>query len=504
LITGVGGTALRLAPSAGAVAMLAAWYVLQYGSSTELFFHLDDFRVLGEAGRLSIPRLSDLFAPGPQYRLLYRPLSELGYFWPLQFLFGHDAAPYHAVQLCAHVANAVLVYVLAGTILGSRGAALAVALLYAAAPGHATAVYWLSAFSMTGTAFWYFACLLAWLRLRGWPRRVLCPILLVLGLLTGEAAISLPLALTLTFLLDRPYLPARRAYELLPMYLISIAYGVAKIWYFRLGAEREFPEVLSRAYAVSQYQPQWAPAGSFETLGFYGACALSWLYRAVDSPALLYTVAGAYLVALGAACLWARHSASGRVVAFGLSFFIVGLGPMLPLPQHRFMYLVGIAAFGSSLALVAAARAVPRIGSLLAAVLVGATLLFEALWTSPAVRDSGEFRFQQRFQARAAGWLQTVEERARRHGDAEEVLVTRQPVTHFVFELGEGHRLFYGATYDVKLTDVNDLPASDPDRVVVAMAPLWRPGIPLPGHQPRWDWLRWMARLCIQDVWAGL
>jgi hypothetical protein len=202
-----------------------------------------------------------------------------------------------------------------------------------------------------------------------------------------------------------------------------------------------------------------------------------------------------WLVALAVSILWARRSAAGRVVVFGLAFFITALGPLLTLPQqHRYMYLIGVAALGSSLALVAAVRALPRVGPWLTVGVVAATLVIEAMSTAAAVRESTEFRFLHDFQVTAASWLQTVERRVHLQRGTSEVIVPDLTVTNLVFKDAAGHRLFYGATYDVRLVDRTQQPVAEPGRIVVSAAVIGRPGAELPGQQPQWNWLRWSAR----------
>ena len=493
-----------VAIAAAVCATLASWYVLAYGDCIQQFFHFDDFWLLGSANRLAIHRVSDLrhlFLPGPASALFYRPLSQVGYFWLLERLFAFDASPYHAVQLGFHVANAALVFAIASTILGSRRAALATALLYAAAPGHIMAIYWLAAFSMTGTAFWYFACLLAWLRLRGWRRQVACCTLFGIALANGEAAVTIPVALTLTLLVEPRTRPSTGVRDFVAVYAIGAIYSAAKLWYFWRGIAMEFPSFMARTYVINGYGLRFGPAAGLQTVGYYAACSLTWLYWAVGNAGMMYALGFLILGALAAAALWARRSASGRVVFFGLSLFLVALGPALALPQHRFMYLVGVAAFGSSLAIVAAARAVPRLGRPLAIGLVAATLAFAVSVTSPLVRRSGDFRFMQDFEATAAGWLQAVQRRAQLQGTATEVVVPKSVITDYVFGFAHGQRLFYAAKYAVRRVDAAKLPAPSPSRVVVADAPPWRRGTPLPGQRPRWDWLRRVARLCLRNIW---
>jgi hypothetical protein len=477
----------------GVCAILLGWYGLMYGDCTRYFFHWDDFRLLGAASRLSISGPGDLwrvFWPGPAASFFYRPLSQVGYFWLLRQLFAYDAAPYHAVQLCANVANAVLVYAIASTILQSRRDGLGTALVYAAAPGHLIAVFWNAAFSITGTAFWYFAALLAWLRLRGWPRQATCVVLFCLALLHGEAAITLPLVLSLSALIEKTATVRGRVWALVPLYAIAAAYGAAKVWYFRFGFTAQFPDPMGRAFVLSHYGPTFTPAAVVQTLGFYGACSLSWLYGGDETPWLWTGVGVMWLVALAVSLLLARHSARGRVVLFGLAFFVIALGPLLTLTNHRYIYLIGIAAFGSSLALVAALRALPRVGQWLTVGVVAATVVVEARSAAAVARGGGEFRFLQGDQASAASWLYTVEQRVQREPEIREVIVPVDAATSLVFQAAAGQRLFYGATY--KVTPVESLPPpdTDPTRLVIAWVPHWRPGAELPGQLPQWNWLR--------------
>jgi hypothetical protein len=65
----------------------------------------------------------------------------------LHRLFGTDPGVFHAVHLDFHLANAVLVYAIVTRLLFSSPLAVAVALVYAAAPGHAYAAYWIGLFT---------------------------------------------------------------------------------------------------------------------------------------------------------------------------------------------------------------------------------------------------------------------------------------------------------------------------------------------------------------------
>src|SRR5262249_11015091 len=148
--------------------------------------------------------VAQLFVPTHGF-LFYRPLSTVTYFHVLHALFGTDPVGFHAVHLAFHVGNALLVYALAAQLLGEPWLAFAAALVYATAPGHALAAYWIALFTVTGTAFFYYLGLWVWLRTGDRWRVPLTLTLFIAALLSSEHAVSFPLVLTLSaLLLERP------------------------------------------------------------------------------------------------------------------------------------------------------------------------------------------------------------------------------------------------------------------------------------------------------------
>src|SRR5947199_9455810 len=148
----------RLAATAGAVAVVAVFYVLSYGDATGTFFSADDYWVMADAADVHMRGPLDVvqfFVPGHNGFALYRPLSTVAYFYVLHGLFGYDPAGYHAAQLTLNVIDAALVYAIAAHVLDSSFLGLATALLYAAAPGSALAAYWVALCTVTGTACLY-------------------------------------------------------------------------------------------------------------------------------------------------------------------------------------------------------------------------------------------------------------------------------------------------------------------------------------------------------------
>src|SRR5262245_56441909 len=152
-----------------AIAAMAAFFLGSYRDALGTFFYLDDYWVLAKGAQIAVRSPLDVahfFVPTQGF-FFYRPVSTVMYFHVLHALFGTDPFGFHAVHLGAHVVNGLLVYAVADRLFFSRPLALATALVYAAAPGHAFAAYWVALFTVTGTALFYFLGLWVWLAVDG-------------------------------------------------------------------------------------------------------------------------------------------------------------------------------------------------------------------------------------------------------------------------------------------------------------------------------------------------
>jgi hypothetical protein len=199
-----------------ALATLTAVYLAAYGDLIDRFFAFDDFAVLAASDGLHGPAgLVRLFVPWPSFAQ-YRPLTTTGYFWLARVLFGLDPRRWMAVQLAAHVLNALVVFGIARRLLASSAAGLAAALVYASAPGHALAVRWIAFTTIWGTVLVYFLGLWTWLR-AGDPWRLPATLaLFVVALLCSEHAVSFPLAVTAVAVLGQARRDWRRLHEKSP------------------------------------------------------------------------------------------------------------------------------------------------------------------------------------------------------------------------------------------------------------------------------------------------
>ncbi|MBI4516027.1 MAG: hypothetical protein HY699_09465 [Deltaproteobacteria bacterium] len=487
------------------MAVLALFYGLSYCDATGAFFHYDDYWVLSEAAAVDLRGPLDIvqfFVPGRNGFVLYRPLSTVVYFRLLHAAFGYDAAGYHAVQVLFHCLNGLLGYAIASTVLRSRLLGLAVALVYASAPGHAIAVFWMALFSMTGTAFFYLLCLCLWLRWDGRARLALCLPLFLAALGCGEHAVTLPVVLSLSVVLLEGRWPNRRDWlAQAPFYAVALAYAAAKLYYLRFVFPFSFPDPFRQAATLRAYGWHADPWGILDHLGRYAAFGFNLLFAVIDPgpPGTSWPITGiggvvtaATVVAAVLARPGRRISAEKRAVAFGLALFAVALLPVLGLRDHTYGYYVGIAGLGLALAAVAALAALPRRGVAAAAACAGVVLLVHVGVTWGSARAQRDFDFLREFSRSAARWLYTVEWIADHDPGTRELVVARNPLTFMLFDDTGAHRLILPDVHlGVRSVEEVSRVEASPGRRTMSAPYVLAPGQPWPGSQRRWDWLRW-------------
>lgn len=178
-----------------AVGVVFVYAVSRYADSIAGFFFLDDFWLL-HAVRVGVDPLSRAFMHLSSAGL-YRPLTQEAYVFVLASLFNSDASGYHLVQLVFFGINSGLVVYIGYKLTQSWFRGLVTGILYAAAPGHVVAVFWIAAFTMTGTATVLFAAIGWWLYANGRSRIGGAAALQVVGLFCSEHAIALPALLFL-------------------------------------------------------------------------------------------------------------------------------------------------------------------------------------------------------------------------------------------------------------------------------------------------------------------
>ncbi len=154
----------------------------------------------------------------------FRPLGYLSLFWTWPWA-GFDPARWHAVGLALHVANALLVYMLASSVGFSKNFAWFASALFALDAAHPEAAVWIAGrFDVLSTLF-VLISLIAFVHLWEKPSvaaALVSVLAMVLGILSKESAYAAPLMM-LVYAASRPGSFSRRIRFLAPFFALAIA-----------------------------------------------------------------------------------------------------------------------------------------------------------------------------------------------------------------------------------------------------------------------------------------
>jgi hypothetical protein len=277
----------------------------------------------------------------------YRPLSANLYYFAGRSLFGNDIEVYHAIDATAHVANAVLLFLLCRHLLPGTFA-LVPPVFFVSRLAHRQDFDYTSNFdTLSYTAL----CLLGLLlfvtgrrRERRGPER-LALVAFALALLCKEAAVVWPAILTAHgWLFDRP--PAWRKYA--AAWLVALLWLVCYLQMIHLlyptgtpGFAFDFAPIgLLRRYAayLLSFLNVLVPGVDPERAGWAMPPHVSTL--AATAPMLVLT--GGLVFAEAALMVLARGrparvGQAGRVTAFGLAWFLAGTSPFAVLADRLFI-----------------------------------------------------------------------------------------------------------------------------------------------------------------------
>ncbi|MBI2010417.1 MAG: hypothetical protein HYS86_04570 [Candidatus Chisholmbacteria bacterium] len=174
--------------------------VVAYYPALFTYFSQDDFTHLVMSQAKTFGDIVNFFRP-PTSAIFYRPLSIQLYTFVGQLLFGTNPFGYHVVALVTHLANVYLVFRLLGHFVKDKTPRYVAAFIYGIHPVHFMSLFWIAEFSMVLAPFFAFLAMDAFLDQRFY--RFL--LFLLLGLLSNELVVAVPLILLLWVLVKRTY-----------------------------------------------------------------------------------------------------------------------------------------------------------------------------------------------------------------------------------------------------------------------------------------------------------
>lgn len=272
-----------------------------------------------------------------------------------------DPFGYHLTQLVLHTVNVFLALVLLMQIGVSRGATLAVALVYAVHPIQTESVVWISERKNLLSAFFIFSSFLFYIQHTRETSRFskwlgVSWTLFVLGLLSKSVTVMLPLVFVLyDICLARRGL---RLMEKIPFFAGSLAVAAATV--VTQGAVEAIREYAGGSFTMSFLYTLRVYWDYLESLGFPFFLSPQYFYRAGDLHAWRSLLADALVPSLVLAGLW--NIRKRPYFAFGVGWFVLwllpvsNLVPIQTLRQDRYLYLPSLAIFSSVLIPVLSAR----------------------------------------------------------------------------------------------------------------------------------------------------
>jgi hypothetical protein len=323
-----------------------------YSDGLKVWFISDDFAWLGLLHEVHVSRsiLNALFAPEAQGTI--RPWSDRGFFLLFESLFGLDSLPFRICVFITMAANLTLVVWIMRRIAGSpaeapikgarQAAGFLAAILWTANASLTTVMAWSSAYNEALCPLFLLTALTCFIRYIETGRRVFWwwqLVVFTLGFGALEVNVVYP-ALAAAYVLFVTGAEKRKKFllSLTPLAAISVAYFLVHNAVAPLPHDGPYGVHLDgrifRSFALywkwSLLPPAWSAGGRFGRMG----------------PAIF----GILSLSLGAFVI--REITQKRYQAlFCLSWFLITLAPMLPLPGHHSDYyltvpIIGLAMLG--------------------------------------------------------------------------------------------------------------------------------------------------------------
>jgi tetratricopeptide (TPR) repeat protein len=253
--------------------------------------------------------------------------------------WGLNPLGYHLVNVCLHIVNALLVWVLLRR-LALPGAWLAAA-LFALHPVQVETVAWITELKNTESTLFYLLAVFAWLRFCGgksWWFYALALGLHALALFAKTTACTLPAALLLVLWLKNEPVNCRRILQALPFLLLGVGMGLLSVWWEKhlgnyspklhlLGGPVE--RLLIATHAL------WFYAGKIFWPANLTFSYPRWEINAADPRQYVWLAGGLAAVA----ALWFGRRKFGWRPVIAVTFFVAALSPMLGfIPLYTFYY----------------------------------------------------------------------------------------------------------------------------------------------------------------------
>ena len=294
-------------------------------------FIQDDWALL-ELFRTNDPITQLIQIFNPSGKIFYRPLAQ-AYILAMHALFGANAIPFHIVAILLHIINSYLVALLIYAVVGDRLISYLSALVYAAAIAiHLDPLAWAVGIYDLGGAFFFFITM--WCFISNKP--ILSALLYFTGCLFKESLIVLPLLLFSYPILMQPSIPFIKRLKALILSKQTILFSVAMIaiLLFKLpSGASPLHFSATHPYVINL----WGAHVTDNALKYITWMSQSFFFLTPVSSASNIVLIYGLLVSL-VVYRFRRQDSQFRRIAFFLFWILVGLLPIIFLPNHTYRY----------------------------------------------------------------------------------------------------------------------------------------------------------------------
>jgi len=303
-------------------------------------FNSDDYFVLQMVMTKNIPDFIKLFLPIKEV-VYYRPLGIQLYFWLAKAIFSQNPFFYHLLGFIIHILNSFLVFLIIKKISGDKLSALLAAFLYGTSAIHFLSLAWIVNFSYLLVTFFYFLAFYLWLE----SKIKLFLIIFILGLLTNELMITLPIVLFFYSILFN-----KKKLFVIYAALLVLFYLVLRFLVFKTATGGDYAFTFSPKVIINNFQ--WYILWSFGWPETMRDQMINFFTRNPRSDFLVnfkteFTIflAGVYTMIL-LLLIFKIKKIFNKKILFSLILFCVSLMPVIFFKTHSYPHYAGISLLG--------------------------------------------------------------------------------------------------------------------------------------------------------------
>lgn len=204
--------------------------IFLYHPALKYYFFRDDFYLLAKSQATNLKDFIRFFIPGSE--IYYRPLSMRIYFFLMQKAFAAEPLHFHMVSLLVHILNSLLIAKLISKLTNNTWIGWLSAFLYSTSSIHFISLFWISEIGLLLGIFFYLLSCIKFLS----KKPSIAFIFFILGLLSHEYVVTLPLILLAITIYKNPKQLKKTLPALSPFYLISLIYLIFRLFIFPLSA----------------------------------------------------------------------------------------------------------------------------------------------------------------------------------------------------------------------------------------------------------------------------